>query len=423
MYLRGSKWSNSKRRRRSNPWLVLFLLVLIGALIYVDRVIVPVTPPLFIPTPTATRSPESFVADASDLESQGKLSQAIQAYQDAIQADPKSVSIYLSLAKLLAYTNRYSEALNNVENALLLNPNNTNALALRGWIKGFLGDWLEAEASLKRAIELDDKSATAYAYYAEMLALQSQAGEGSLGTLDKAIEMSRMAKDLAPDALESHRARGIVLELTSNYGEAASEFEAAIAKNPNIAELHMALGRNYRFQQLYDQAVEEFNRANALNPSDPLPDTYISRTYATVGQFAKAIQFAQQAVKDSPQDSMMQGNLGVMFYRDRQYKNALPPLQLAVRGGVLEDGKEVKGLPLDYGRVAEYYYTYGLALARAGECGEALQLAQLLQQGVSKDEIAMYNAQEMINICEQLVDGTPEPEVETPTEIVETQLP
>jgi len=411
MYLHGNKWSYTKRKKRSNPWSIIILALAIGAALYFEQVIVPVTPPLFIPTPTPTLSPESFVSKAEGLVGQGKLSQAIQAYQDAIQSDPKNPSNYVALTRLLVYTNKYQDALTNIENALLLNPNNSTALALRGWVEGFLGNWVEAENSLNNAISEDPNNAVAYAYLAEVLANESQTGEGSLGTLDKAIEMSKKAVSLAPNQLETHRGRGVVLEITANYQEAVTEFEAAVALNPNIADLHMALGRNYRFLQQYDKAIDQFNRANALNPADPLPDTYISRTYATVGEWAKAIQFAQQAVKESAQDPFMQGNLGVMYYHNHQYQDSVVPLKLSVRGGTLDNGQEVKGLPLDYGRVSEYYYTYGLALAHTGGCGEALQISQLIQQGVPKDDVAVSNAQEMINICQQLADTTATPGV------------
>ena len=53
MYLRGSKWNmRRKRRKRSSPGRIIVLLLLIAAVVYVNQVIVPVTPPLFIPTPT-----------------------------------------------------------------------------------------------------------------------------------------------------------------------------------------------------------------------------------------------------------------------------------------------------------------------------------------------------------------------------------
>ena len=44
------------------------LVVLVGALVYINQVVVPAVPPLFIPTPTATRSPESYVTDAEKLK-------------------------------------------------------------------------------------------------------------------------------------------------------------------------------------------------------------------------------------------------------------------------------------------------------------------------------------------------------------------
>jgi tetratricopeptide (TPR) repeat protein len=386
-------------------------------------VVLPTTQPLFIPTVTPTRSPESFLSDAENLMNQGKMNQAIQAYRIAIQANPRNGTSYVTLARLLIYTGQYTDAVTNAENALLLNPNNSIAHAVRGWALAFEGEYLLAEGAMKKAIELEPNNGIAYAYYAEVLILQNQAGQGTLGTIDKAVEASRQAATLAPNTLEAYRARGIVLENTQNYLEASKEFEGAIAANPNIADLHLALGRNYRALEMYDKAVEEFNRANALNPTDPMPNTLISRTYATVGEYAKAVQFAQQAVKTSPSDPYMNGNLGVMYYRDHTYKDAVKYLRLAVRGGVADDNSQVEGLPLDYGRIAEYYYIYGLALARNGECGEALQISQAVQQGVPNDETAIYNAAEMINICKELIKATSTPPAEQTTTPVPTAKP
>jgi tetratricopeptide (TPR) repeat protein len=415
MYLKGSKFNMQSRRQRSNPWRVIFLFVLVGAAVYVNQVIVPVTPPLFVPTPTATRSPESYVADAESLMSQGKISQAIQAYQQAIQADPKNSSNFIILARLQIYSGDYEGAIISAENSLLLNSNNSMSHAMLGWARGLNGEYLEGIGSLNRAIELEPNNATAYACLAEITALQVQDGQGDLGSLDKAVQASRKAIELNPNLMETHRARGTVLEITANYEEAAKEFEAAIAQNTNIADLHLALGRNYRALEMYEKAIEEFNRANALNPADPMPDTLISRTYATVGEYAKAIQYAQQAVKDTPEDAYMHGNLGSMYYRNRQYPEAVNSLKLAVRGGTTEEGAVVEGLPLDYGRVAEYFYSYGLALARTGDCGEALQISQAVQLGVPNDEVSMYNAEEIINLCKTVMKTPSGSQLATPT--------
>jgi tetratricopeptide (TPR) repeat protein len=414
MYLRGSKWSMNKRRKPLNIGRIAILLLFIGALVYINQVIVPTTPPLFIPTATPTRAPESYITEAQRLENEGKYNQAILMYNQAIQSDPKNPATYISLSRLLVYTGKYKEAVTNAENALLINSNNSTAHAIRGWALGLQGEYLGAEAAFQKALEIDQNNADAYAYKAEMLAAQTQAGNGSIGSLDKAVEASRAAQTIAPNSLATHRARGIVLELTGNYADAAREFESAIAINTNIADLHLALGRNYRYLEQYDKGVEEFNRANALNPGDPLPNFYISRTYAAIGEYAKAIQFAEQSLKVAPADPYMYGNLGTMYYKNHQYEDAVKPLKMAVAGGSADSGEVVKGLPLDYGRIAEFYFTYGLTLAKIGQCGEALPVSQALMQGVKNDEVSVYNAQEIINICSGNPTTPEAPGVETP---------
>ncbi len=399
MYLKGSNWSMNKRRKPLKIGRILILAVLIGGLVYINQVIVPATPPLFIPTSTPTRAPESYITEAQRLEDAGKFSQSITMYNQAVQSDPKNPATYVALSRLMVYTGDYKEAVKNAENALLLNGNNSTAHAIRGWALGLQGDYLGAESSFSRALELDQNNADAYAYKAEVLAAQTQAGSGTIGSLDKAVESSRNAQTIAPDGLSTHRARGIVLELTGNYADAAREFESAIAINTNIADLHLSLGRNYRYLEQYDKAVEEFNRANALNPGDPLPNYYISRTYAAIGEYAKAIQFAEQSLKVDATDPYLYGNLGTMYYKNRQYEDAVKPLKMAVAGGTADNGEKVNGLPLDYGRIAEFYFTYGLALADLGQCGDALPISQTLMEGVKNDEVSVFNAQEIINIC------------------------
>jgi tetratricopeptide (TPR) repeat protein len=281
---------------------------------------------------------------------------------------------------------------------------------VRGWALEFQGNFLESEAAIKRAIELDDKNPLAHAYYAELLSDQYLNGTGPLDAIDKAAEESRVALSLAPDLLEAHRARGYVLEMTGNYEDAIHEYENAVTINKNIANLHLALGRNYRALGVYDKAVESLNRANTLNPSDPTAVYLISRVYATVGEYAKAEQYAQQAVKISPSDTNQRGNLGVMYYRNFKWPEAAAELTLVVDGGKDSDGVEVKPIDLSASipRSSEYYFTYGLVLVKLNRCGQALPLFQKLLSTVPNDEVAVFNANEGIRLC-SIAAGTPQP--------------
>lgn len=392
-----------KRRRRANPFKVILLLVLIGAVIYFDRMVVPTIPQFFQPTPTPTRAPESIVTDARGLEEEGKYALAITAYKDAVNSDPRNPENFMALARLNIYTGNYEEAVTQAENALLLNPNNDQAMAIRGWAIGLSGDYVRAVGALQDAITVNANNAAAHAYLAEIYIYMLQENQGDLNTMDNAINESRMAESLAPGSLEAHRARGVVLEYTSNYEEAAAEYEAAIAINPNIADLHIGLGRNYFYLQNYNDAITEYSRANALNPRDSTPETLISRAYAINGDYQKAIQYAEAAIVDEPQNPALYGNLGLVYSSSTQYLDAIDMLRIAIRGGTSADGAPVGGLPMAYGRVAQFYYTYGLALAREGQCSEALQISQAIQSGLRNDDVAVYNAEEMVNICERLM--------------------
>jgi tetratricopeptide (TPR) repeat protein len=401
MYLSNKRLNMNKRKRRGNPIRILLLVILIGVGIYVNQVVIADVPPLFIPTPTPTRAPESFVTDAQALENEGKLSQAIEAYRQAILADSTNTGNYISLARLLIYLGRYDEAVEQASNALLINENNAMAYALRGWAQGLSGDYLNGTASLKRAIELDPNNHVPYAYIAEVYGLQYESNTAIIGVIDNAISNSIKARDLSPNSLETHRARGYILELVGSYGEAVQEYAAAVAINKYIPELYMRLGRVYYYPDVaeYDLAVEAFTEADLLNPSDPLPDVYLSRVYQTQGSYATAIQYAEKAIVDDPNDPYLYGNLGVLYYRNFEYPNAIEMLRLVIRGGTSEAGVTVEALPLDYGTISQYYQIYGLALARSDECSEALQISEALLKNVSGDEITVYNAGEIVNIC------------------------
>ncbi len=165
MYLRGNRWNMTRRTQRPPLWRVFLLLALIGGALYVNQVVVPATPPLFIPTPTLTRSPESFVNLAEENMRAGKMPQAIDAYKQAIYSDPTNPSNYINLARLQVFLGEYDEAVTNAQNALLKNPDNPLAHAVLGWAQGLKGNTSDAELEIQKALTLDPNNALAHAYW------------------------------------------------------------------------------------------------------------------------------------------------------------------------------------------------------------------------------------------------------------------
>ncbi len=403
MYLRGGKLNMKKRTRRpSNPFLIAFLVIAIAALVYFNQVVVPEMPPPFMPSPTPTRSIESLLNEAKDYFAQGKLSQAIDAYQQSIMADPRNPATYIDLARIQIFAGLYEEAVTNAENALLLNPNNSMAYAIKASALDYLDKYDDAEVAVNKAIELDPNNAAAYAFYTEILLDQ-----GNYEDIETAIALSQKAQALDPNALETHRARGYVLFNTGNYPQAVTEYQAAISINDKLWDLHYALGIVYRTQSDYDLAIQEMLTGVALNPTNPDILTDISRTYLTEGQYGKAIQYAEQALSLDPSSPRLHGNLGVMLYKNEDYTRAADELKLAVRGGTSSDGVVVDGLPLAPGRIADDYYSlYALSLTQTDQCPEAIPIMQLILTQIAEDQVAYYNATDGMNYCRTSA-GTP----------------
>ncbi len=392
----------SKKRRKVNPWLLIFLLISIGGLVYLNMVVVPMMDPPFVPTATPTRDPLSFIQEADALSAEGKYLQAIEAYQGAINVDPQNINNYLKISRLQIYTDQLVLAQVNAQNAILLDNSVSEAYALSGWAKGFQKDYLNGETDARRAIELDQNSGFAHAVLAYILALRVEAGLEELDTMDLAIEESRTALALEPNLLEAHWARGYVLEITSNYEDAVAELDTAIAVNSNVARVHLALGRNLINTGDLDRSVFEFTKAYSLNPTDSTPNLFISRVYGMLGEWDKGIQYGSLALRDDPQDPQLYSNLGTLYFRKGQYNQALPYLETAVRGGTAEDGQVVEGIPLSYASgVIELYSRYGLALARINRCNEAVSVANALLQNVADNADGVYNADQIIQICEE----------------------
>ena len=403
MYLRGGKLNMKKRTRRpSNPFLIAFLVVAIGALVYFNQVVIPEMPPPFMPSPTPTRSTESLLNEAQEYFAQGKLSQAIDSYQQSVLADPRNPATFIDLARVQVFAGLYQAAVTNAENALLLNPNNSMAYAIKASALRNLENYDDAEVAVNKAIELDPNNAAAYAYYTEILLDQ-----GNYEDIQTAIDLSQKAQALDPNALETHRARGYVLFKTGNYADAIAEYQAAIAINDKLWDLHYLLGAVYKMQGEYDLAIQEMLTGVALNPTNPDILTDISRTYATEGQYGKAIQYAEQALSLDPSSARLHGNLGVMLYQNDDYTRAAEELTLVVHGGTTADDVVVEGLPLAPGRIADDFYSiYALSLTQLDQCPEAIPIMQLILTQIADDQVAYYNATQGMDYC-RYPAGTP----------------
>jgi tetratricopeptide (TPR) repeat protein len=252
-----------------------------------------------------------------------------------------------------------------------------------------------------------------HAFYAEILI------DNNINDYERALDEAQQAIALDNSRLESHRALAYVWEMTGNRDLALESYLAARNINPYLPRLHMDVGNMLRSQGDLQGAIDSYLQAVALSPSNTEPLILIANAYAGDGQFGNASQYAKQAVDLDPLDPRLRGNLGRMYYHNNVFDEAIVELSLAIRGGMAPTGIWIEGLQFDPAdaRIVEFLYTYGLALAKTGQCDGAegaVSIFEFLLTNAIGDEVAVFNATEGLILCGELeVTPTPEPADET----------
>jgi len=410
------------RKQGPNIYRLFFLIVMIlGGVWLIRKVDQGDVKPLFLPTPTPTRYADSYAMEGEAQFTAGDMDAAIVAYQEAVRVDPNNAEVWAKLARIQTYSSallttddaqrtRLAEALESAEKAVELAPDDSFAHA----IYAFVLDWnansilvdedqvqrylLQAEQEANRALLLDSTNTLALAFYAEILVDQQKWTQAEIN-ITQALERD-------PTLMDVHRVYAYVLESFGQYNQAIQEYDTAISITPNLTFLHLRAGANYRrlafaspneetATQLYEKSLEYFAQAASINEQlgveDPIPYLSISKTYSQMGEFFIAARNVQRALEFQPDNADVYGQLGIIYFKSRNYEGSIPALKCAIRGCTPEescDGRggcgpndtpaEVTGLALSPSTVV-YYYTYGSVLAalsrpQDNKCPEAVEV-------------------------------------------------
>ncbi|MEX0787478.1 MAG: tetratricopeptide repeat protein [Anaerolineales bacterium] len=401
--------------------------------------------PLFLATPTATRSAVSHAEEGLAYFSAGDMTKSIGSYQLAVELDPGDPRLWFELARIQTYssslltndfqrTSRLAEARASADRAVETGPESSRSHAVRAlaydWSASIEDDQqvkddllTQAESSAIRGRQLDPADPLALAFYAEILADQQRYGQ--------AFDVAEQAVARDPTLMDVHRVFGTVLESNGLYRDAIQEYLAATAISPNLTFLYLQIGANYRRLRDVAQALFYFDKAAQINSQlgidDPIPYMAIGRTYLQEGEFIVAARNVERALRIDPSDPFTYGFLGVVYFKGRNYESAIPVLKCAVDGCTVEEtgdllctliydceagseqarehGVAVPGTALGSGSV-EFYYTYGSVLtAYAGgskyptACADAERVFSELMQVYGDDLIVAGIVAEGRAIC------------------------
>lgn len=336
------------------------------------------------PTPAATRTASSYIADAEAASQAGKLDDAILAYRVALTLEPDNPAIAPRLVRLMIYQSqgrkdRLTEALRLAQRAARITPESAPVQAALALALDWNNEALEAIYAGRAAIQLDPNYAEGFAFLAEAYA------DGK--NWPRAMDAAATARELDPKSVDAHRVAGYVMESQGRYGEALGHYQRALELAPNIAFLYHTIARTYSNLGNLDAAIQQYGRALELEPGrgdtqDGLGWTYYQRyiLYGRSNDLETAIKQLTLATESNPEYAPAWAHLGFAHYRRRDYENTIIAL-----GKAIDLGSDK----------IENYYTLGLAYFYMDQCNLAMPLFQKALAIDPNDP----NAHGGINLC------------------------
>ena len=159
-----------------------------------------------------------------DLEEQGRIAEALEAFKQAAALRPGQSEVRLQLGTVYARQGQWEPALAELERARKLNPDDPRADLYCGEVLWKLNRRLDSIARLRQAIQLQ------------------------------------------PDYWEAHYRLGDELAQKEDVAAAAAEFEQVLRLNPDYVKAHANLGVALYKLGRVDEALAEFDEALRLDP-------------------------------------------------------------------------------------------------------------------------------------------------------------
>ncbi|WP_243304961.1 tetratricopeptide repeat protein [Geothrix oryzisoli] len=220
------------------------------------------------------------------------LYRALEQFQVAVRLDPTFAPTHVGIADCYALLGSAEmgamapkEAMplakQAVMAALTLDPSLAEAHASLGHIRLIYDwDWEGAEASFRRAIELNPGYATAHQWYALYLNARGRS-EDALEELGKAEQLDPLSPAVKSALAEAHY-------FARRYGEAAAASQKALELDPHFILGYLNLGRALEMQGRYDEAITALHQGWELSGRAPGMTLFLGHAYAAKGDRRRA---------------------------------------------------------------------------------------------------------------------------------------
>ena len=193
------------------------------------------------------------------------------------------------------------------QEALKRLPNNSFVYQYLGIVQRRLGQWQEAEANYKKALELDPRDVSLLNDMGNEFYFYLRRFDDGYAMIDRALQ-------IAPDSASARANKVALLQAQGRLEEADQEL-ARIPEDATDYWVVSARGNQALYKRHYDQAAKVFERKINSRPADQQPDFFDKSFLVNLGycyqwmgnseEARKVFTRALQAIKPTPQTEVL----------------------------------------------------------------------------------------------------------------------
>ena len=227
------------------------------------------------------KTAEQLITSANQYSLQGKVSNAIIDYKNAIRLAPKSAEARLGLGQLYLNQGNYISAEKELDRALALGVSFGQIVTLLAQVKTRLDKFEEIEQLIKLSEELNENDYLTVLSYAGMAALAN-------GQVAKAQDYFSQAAAILPDSAFSKLSQSYLLYIERDFSQGLLIINNLLTEQPAFVEASLLQGYFHFALTNYEQASNSFELYLASYPLDHNIRFFLVNSLIKAGKFEQA---------------------------------------------------------------------------------------------------------------------------------------
>ncbi|MBS0182889.1 MAG: tetratricopeptide repeat protein [Nitrospira sp.] len=283
----------------------------------------------------AKESPFTYMAEGRLHQARGRFERAVAAYERAVISAPTDPDPLLSLVKLEVAQGHLQHMKLRMETTIAKQPAHLFAHGLLGEVSLMAGDYSGADAHFDQATKLNPKWLTPWLNWGSLWLEQKRFDQAVL-VVKNGLKVNTESEELYMLLASVHSAQGKV-------DDAISAYDAALRLNPKnvlVANNLAVLLVDHKGDPKSLQKAFALSRDFEKEIPHPLFLDTLGWVRFKMGQKEEAIRLLKHAVAKSPDTSILNYHLGMVFVQSGKSAEARPYLSKALKHSEQFEGRQ-----------------------------------------------------------------------------------